>query len=138
MNSHLIPPDVLFESGNIKVTREAARFGETTYPLRNIASYRIAEVPPARPIYPVLFSAILLLVGFHLILGVGKVASYWPVVGMGSVGGGLWLLIRAIWPRRVWSLLLGTSAGEAQACISKDRELLKKIEAAMHQAITRS
>lgn len=117
--------DVLFQSGDITITRSLAKFGNATYPIANIGSVVIEKDAPN-------------------LLG---------VIALVAIGGGIWvgsyagwfvglLVFGAVFALSYWvpekrKLTLKTSSGDVTALSSSDTNLVEGVREAIERAFSR-
>ena len=120
--------DFLFDVGDIRITRAVAQISNTSYQIASIESVRITSKSKAHPVSIAVFVLGLGLLGAAVLGQVREVA----LTGVAfMVGAGL---LRIIWPRREFVLMLKTSSGEMPALRSRKKELVVKVKQALEQA----
>lgn len=117
--------EVLFQSGDITVTRSVAKFGNSTYPIANIGSVVIEDEANS-------------LSGWILLLGIGVgiwagISSHW-IMGVVIAGVALFLGIKVPTKKK---LTLKTSSGDVTALSSGDTNLVESVRLAIENAFTR-
>lgn len=117
--------EVLFQSGDITVTRSVAKFGNSTYPIANIGSVVIEREPGFLAVMAVLS-------GF--ILGAFLWAASNVLVGVAAFFA-LLFLSRFLPQKR--KITLKTSSGDVTALKSGDVALVESVHRAIETAFTR-
>ena len=135
---------LLFESGDVRITSSIAQFGGTSYQIANIGSVRAGMYKTRRPIVIMIFilGLVFLIAAFAdrtLELAAAGLAFRSAELALSSVaimvGAGLFQLIC---PRRNYTLILKTSSGDVQAFTSRKKELVVKVKQAVEQAFIAS
>jgi len=116
----------IFSDGNISITTAVARFGDTSYPIRNIGAVSLEDDSSALFILGVF----VLLVGFIMALASSDSSAGTIVIGVLLAGIGSWLSGE--------KLILRTSSGNEQAFKSRDKKQVRRIKAAIEEAIVKS
>lgn len=113
----------IFSDGDISITTAVARFGSTSYPIRNIGAVSV-EDDPSR------------LFGLGvLVLVVGAVMAWNSSNGgIGMLLGGLLLCAVGFWLSGE-KLILRTSSGNEQAFSSRNKEQVRRVKAAIEEAL---
>lgn len=126
--------EILHESGQVKVTRAWAAFGETSYPIHAITSVGLAQQEPSA----------CLPTGLFIVGGVAAALGFYNMVqgdGTGFVSfalGALFLLggfgiTRSA--RASYSVRLGTAGGDRVVFSSNDRAIVESIVDAIGRAV---
>lgn len=117
--------DILFQSGDITITRSVAKFGNATYPIANIGSVIIENEPRTGA-------------GLLVFLAIG--AGIWSGVSAGWIVGfiifGLLFFLALKFPDKR-KLTLKTSSGDVTALSSKDVKLVENVRGAIESAFIR-
>ncbi len=125
----VVVSEVLFRSGNIEITDSLAKFGNATYPIANIGSITIVEIPKSHG------GAI-----FVVALIVGLVVSAGAGAGIGAaVGFGSFVLLMALVGKAppTHHLTLKTSSGDVTALETKDLRLVSDVKGAIETAFSK-
>lgn len=111
---------VILNEGGVFITATRAVFGSTTYSIRNLTAVRSsAKMEPA-------VAAL-----FALVIGAVAVFSN-PFFGVPILAIGAW----SLWKRKTtYSVVLATSGGEESAFNSANPDEVKRIVAALNEAI---
>ncbi|HZV19704.1 MAG: hypothetical protein BGP16_11015 [Sphingobium sp. 66-54] len=117
--------DVLFQSGNILITRSVAKFGGATYPIANIGSVSVSEEFP--------FALLGIFGGLATGLGVG--AAIGVFAGLVAFAAVLYSAFK--FPKKKQTLTLKTSSGDITAFSSKDQVLVANVRQAIETAFAR-
>jgi hypothetical protein len=125
----------LFNAYGIQVTRTRFLVSGHMFPIANISSIRMAEIPPST-------SGEVLLLVFGLLIGVIAAATMadgigaWAMLflcgGALTVIGAIVLLARK---KSSYSVVLTTAGGEIKAYTSPDRQFIANVIGALNQAI---
>jgi hypothetical protein len=114
--------------GDIRITRSIAQFNNTSYQIASIESVRVASKSKAHPISIMVFWLGLGLLGAGAL---GQVRDVALTGGAFMVGAGL---LRIVWPKREFVLILKTSSGDVPAFRSRKEALMVKVKEALEQA----
>ena len=117
--------EVLFQSGDIIVTRSVAKFGNSTYPIANIGSVIVADEASGA-------SGWVLLLGVGVAIWIG-IATHWAV-GIAVAIGALVVAARIPGTKK---MTLKTSSGDVTALQSKDIHLVESVRNAIEHAFAR-
>jgi hypothetical protein len=136
---------VFFQGVEILVTNARFVVGAKTFAVRGITSVEIvkAEQDTDRPgimcaasrgIAAVVFLA---MIGLGLGLWLGDDFSFWVVIGLGTVGFGIWHIVysASIQRKPVFRILLKTAGGEIMGYQSFDRNHVSQIILALNDSI---
>jgi hypothetical protein len=116
--------DVLFQSGDITVTRSVAKFGNATYPIANIGSV-IVESETS-------IAGALIIAGIVIGILVGLKTNW----GFGLTSFAVLFFLSAKAPSKR-KLTLKTSSGDVTALSSHDANLVESVRQAIENAFTR-
>lgn len=117
--------EILFQSGDITVTRSLAKFGNSTYPIANIGSVIVADEVSG-------VAGWVILIGIGVAIWIG-IATHW-VAGIAVAIGAFVLAGRIPGSKK---LTLKTSSGDVTALQSKDTQLVESVRSAIEQAFAR-
>jgi hypothetical protein len=131
---------LLFESGDIRITATVAQFGGTSYQIANIGSVGITHQRTRRPVTVAIFilGALVLagsLLSQHFEMTAtgaawrsGQLTISGIVIMLGAV------LLQLVWPGRRYLLIFKTSSGDIQALKSRKKDLVVRVKQAIEQA----
>jgi len=117
---------VVFQAGNIHISRTAVRIGEVSYPTNSIRNVFIVAPQPLGWIAAALL-ALLAAIGLFGVPHFEGVASLVLLAGAGLFG------VAFVLPYR---LMFNTDGNETQALTSRDRDFLADIKKAIEIAVT--
>ena len=112
------------EANGLTVTNSRFVVNGQTYAMSNVTSVK-QGVTPASKVGPI----IMIIVGIMFMTG-GEAGPL--LIGLAFIAGGIAWWIKA---KPTYSVMLSTSAGEAQALASKDRAYIESVISALNQAI---
>jgi len=121
---------LLYDAGDIRITRHVAHFGATSYQIANIDSVRIVRQRKINLV--ALFIAIAAAMFLYFRLSEQAYEGAW--VGSGLLTAAL--LLQLVWPRRVYILEFKISSGDVEVLTSSNRELIDNIKAAIEDAFS--
>ena len=121
---------LLYDAGDIRITRHVAYLGQTSYQIANIDSIRIIQQRRTNLI-AVLF-AIAGAASLYFGLSEQEYEGAW--VGAGILAAAL--LLQIVWPRRVYILVFKISSGDVEALTSSKRDLIDDVKAAIEGAFS--
>jgi nitrate reductase NapE component len=146
--------ETLFQDGDVAVTTQRVRVGNTTYSLRNITSVRVAATPgtdqrigPTVVLGVIMFPCLGVLIGGlgGIVSGtlrgffLGVLTSALGAALCGAVGFAIWYVRRRIGPPKPnYHCALATSGEEVQAISSKNRPFIEGVVEAINVAIVRA
>ena len=118
--------EVVFEKGEVQITKAIARFGRTSYPMANIGAVSVEDDPNW-----MMGIAGLLLVGSvgAWFIGELNVETMLALVGTSVVVATLGEYLSGL------KLILRTSSGNEQAFRSRDKKLVLRIKEAIETAV---
>jgi MFS family permease len=132
--------DVLFEGGDVSITRKVARFGHTVYQIANISAVSVANTRRMNVagLTFISFGIGILVAGVIagvFIIGTGLrsgISIWFYAVGLACILVGI--AIQLIRPRRCFVLTLTTIGGDVEALASEDNEHVAAVERALEKA----
>jgi|SRR5262249_35818845 len=121
---------LLYEAGDIRITRDVAYFGETSYQIANIDSVRIIQQKKIN------FVAILIAIAgaVSLYFGISEQEYEGAWFGVGVLA--LALLLQIVWPGRKYTLVFKISSGNVEVLTSSNRDLIDNTKAAIEDAFS--
>ncbi len=131
---------LLFESGDIRITSTVAQFGDASYQIANIGSVGITQQRTRRPVTVAIFILGALVLAGSLLsqhfemtaTGTGSRSGQLTISGaVIMVGAGL---LQLVWPGRRYLLIFKTSSGDIQALKSRKKDLVVRVKQAIEQA----
>jgi len=119
---------LLYDAGDIRITRHVAQFGETSYQIANIDSVRIVQQRRTN-----FFAVIIAIAGAaSLYFGFSEQEYEGAWFGAGLVGAAL--LLQLVLPRRIYKLIFKISSGDVEALTSAKRDVIDNVRAAIEGA----
>ena len=131
---------LLFESGDIRITSTVAQFGGTSYQIATIGSVGIAQHRTRRPVTVAIFILGALVLAGSLLsqhfemmaTGTGSRSGQLTISGIViMVGAGL---LQLVWPGRRYLLIFKTAGGDIAALKSRKKDLVVRVKQAIEQA----
>lgn len=112
------------ELNGLTVTNSRFVVNGQTYAMSNVTSVK-QGMTPASKVGPI----VLIVIGIIFLMG-GDTGAV--IIGLAAIGGGIFWWTKA---KPTFSVMLSTSAGEAQALASTDRAYIDSVISALNQAI---
>jgi hypothetical protein len=120
--------DTLFEAGDIRITRNIASFGNTSYSVANIVSVSVnSKTVPS-------LLQLIVVIGFLAAIVWAALFYSWVVAGILFVV--MFVTPAILPPNKELSLIFKTSSGDVQALTSKDSELVAGVKLAIESAFS--
>lgn len=129
------PGPVIFDDGNVRISRHLAAFGSQSYVIDKINSVEVREEKKKSSRAWVWFTVIAIIIGFAVvidaILSERTSLGLW-IFFLGAVF--IAVVLYDLRPKPVYHLVLETSSGEVQATSTGDRDAIVELRQAIETA----
>jgi Family of unknown function (DUF6232) len=131
---------LLFESGDIRITSTVAQFGGTSYQIATIGGVSISQHRTRRPVTVAIF-----ILGAFIVAG-SLLSQHFEMTATGTaarsgqliLSGGVIMfgavLLQLVWPGRRYLVIFKTARGDIEALRSRKKDLVVRVKQAIEQA----